>query len=100
LASYIDVVNRDPSRFASFKIHERWARELVSALRTLDLHQGRADAVVRTAVAEHGSGFGLTLYASGCGADYKAALAAWKRILAATVAATIAAASHHPYAGE
>jgi len=98
-ASYIDVVERDPSRFGSFEFHERWVREITSALRALDFPQGRVDVVVRAA-AKQESGFGLTLYAAGCGADHGAALLVWERILAAAVAATIAAASHPPHAGE
>lgn len=95
-ASYIDVVERDSSRFASFEFHERRARALTSDLRKLDLRQGRVDLVVRAAVVRSQDGFAMTLYAAGCGATEAEAYAAWQSVLAAT----IAAASHPPHAGE
>jgi hypothetical protein len=95
-ASYIDVVERDSSRFASFEFHELRARELTSDLHKLELRQGRVDLVVRAAVAHNQNGFAMTLYAAGCGATEAEAYAAWQAVLAAT----IAAASHPPHAGE
>jgi len=99
-ASYIDVVERDSSRFASFEFHERRARELTSDLQKLELRQGRVDLVLRAAAFNEQSGFGCTLYAAGCGATKAEAYVAWQAVLVAAVAATIAAAAHPPHAGE
>jgi hypothetical protein len=99
-ASYIDVVEPDPLRFASFKLHEHWGREIASSLRQVDLFSGRVDIVLRAAVLSELNGFGLTIYAAGCGATEAEACAAWKAVLASAVAATIAAASHPPHTGE
>jgi hypothetical protein len=95
-ASYIDVVERGPFRFASFEFHERRARELTSDLRKVDLRQGRVDLVLRAAVFHEQNGFAVTLYAAGCGSSRNQAYAAWQAVLDAT----IAAASHPPHAGE
>jgi len=99
-ASYIDIVDIEPDQFVSFKLHEQQARAIVSALRTVDLLQGRVDVVVRAAVLRERNGFGLTLYAAGCGASEPDACAAWESVLAAAVAATITAASQSPRMGE
>jgi len=99
-ASYIDILERDVSRFASFEFHEQRVREVTSYLRPLTLHHGRVDFVVRAVTGVEHSGYGLTLYAAGCGAGKAAAYAAWQAVLAAAVAATIAAAAHPPRMGE
>jgi hypothetical protein len=89
-ASYIDVVDRDAAAFTSFAFHERRARELTSRLQALQLQQCRVDIVVREAISEHeDSGYGLTVYAAGCGANHNAAYRTWETVLAA-VADTIA----------
>lgn len=88
-ASYIDIVERDPARFASFEFHERRVRELTSKLRGFEMQQGRVDFVVRSAVLREQNGFGLTLYAAGCGATEADAYIAWQSVLASAVAATI-----------
>lgn len=99
-ASYIDLVGRDPTRFASFEFHERRARELTTRLRAHRLRPGRVDLVVRAANLKEQDGYGITLYAAGCGANEEDACAAWQAVLGAAVAATIAGAAHPPYAGE
>lgn len=99
-ASYIDFVEREPARFASFELHERQVRELTTLLRALDLRQGRVDLVVRAAKWKEQGGYGITLYTAGCGADGGSAYAAWQAVLGAAVAATIAGAAHPPHAGE
>lgn len=99
-ASYIDVVERDAARFRSFELQERQARELTSRLRALDVRQGRADLVVRSAFVKDDSGYGMTLYAAGCGAEDTGAYAAWQMVLGAAVAGTIAAASQPRHTGE
>ena len=99
-ASYIDILERDASRFASFASHEQRARQLTTRLRGLDLPHGRADFVLRVATTAEQRGYGLTLYAAGCGADDASAYAAWERVVAATVAATIASAPQLQRTGE
>jgi hypothetical protein len=99
-ASYIDIVERDSVRFASFKLHEHWERETASSLRKINLFSGRVDVVLRSAVFCEQPGFGITLYAAGCGSSESEADAAWGRMLVAAVAATIAAASHPQHTGE
>ena len=91
-ASYIDVVKRDPAAVGSFAFHEHWVRDLTAECRVLDVRQGRLDVILRSAITDHEPGYGLTLYAAGCGANPEAAYSAWQVVLAAAVAATIAAA--------
>ena len=98
-ASYIDILERDNMRFASLAICEQQARALTVQIRPISLRCGRVDLVVRAAIANEQSGYGLTLYAAGCGADAAAAYACWKAVLGAAVAATISAAQP-PRAGE
>ena len=99
-ASYIDILERDLMRFASFEFQEQIAREVATGLRTIDLAHGRIDLVVRAAVFSGSEGYGLTIYAAGCGSNAAAALAAWQAVLQASVAATIAAAPHTLPKGE
>jgi hypothetical protein len=89
LACYVDVVAREPEWFGSFPEHEAWVRRAVNALRGETVRCGRVDLVVRGAVAGGVNGFGLTLYAAGCGVGSSAAEAAWGEILRAAVVATI-----------
>lgn len=91
-ASYIDIVEREPARFASFDFHEGWSRRIVAALHMADMRQSRVDVVVRQAYLGGQSGFGMTLYAAGCGATEAGSIVAWGAALSAAVAATIAAA--------
>lgn len=99
-ASYVDVVDRDFDQFASFALHEERARAMVLALRALELRQGRVDVVIRAAILSERNGFGLTLYAAGCGASEADAHAVWEAVLGSAVAATIAAAAQSPRMGE
>ena len=89
LASYIDIVLWDHLLFSAFPWHERWARAVVDVLHTRELTSGRVDLVVRPALARGHEGFGVTLYAAGCGVDSQAARASWQRVLHAAVAATM-----------
>jgi hypothetical protein len=89
-ASYVDIVERDPMKFTSFQHHEQRAREVVTHLHALHLGAGRIDLVLRNAFVDGESGFGITLYAAGCGSDPESARKAWEAVLAAAVAATIA----------
>ena len=88
-ASWIDLMARDPQQFASFEAYEAWVRRATEGLRTDAVPCGRVDLVVRAAVAGGREGFGITLYAAGCGVDTQAARAAWERVLRVAVTATI-----------
>ena len=81
--------SRDPARLASFEFHERWVRGLTGRLRKISLPNGRVDLVIRPASTDSSPGYGLTLYAAGCGADATTAYASWEAVLRAAVTATI-----------
>lgn len=89
VASYVDVIARSGETFRSFAAHEDWVRRVASALRGDGNRRGRVDLVVRGARAGEGEGFGVTLYAAGCGVDSSGAEAAWGEILRAAAVATI-----------
>jgi hypothetical protein len=97
-ASYIDILEADRAHFASFDYHEERMRNLTLHLREVPMDNCRVDLVLRSAVMNEKQGFGITLYAAGCGANATAAYAAWEAVLAAAVAATIKAV--HPCMGE
>lgn len=81
VAAYIDIIVQDPRLFASFAWHEGWAARVVAQLRRKAVSNGRADVMIRA--AEHGGadGFGITLYAAGCGPDAPAAREAMSAVL-------------------
>lgn len=89
IASYIDLVERSPANVASFGFHEKRAKRLVDQLRELAVPNGRADLVIRGARIDGVEGYGITLYAAGCGGDIGRASANWEDVLAAAVLATI-----------
>ena len=89
LACYIDVLAREPVLFASFRRQEAWAQAVVDRLRGCPVARGRVDVVVRGARAAGEDGFGITLYAAGCGRDSAAGQTAWEGVLRAAITATI-----------
>ena len=89
-ASYVDVLARDPMVFSSFDLTEVWVRALVRLLAEQPLPHARVEAVIRAAWAWDAAGYGLTLYAFGCGRDQNGATGAWGQALALASAATIA----------
>jgi len=96
VACYVDVLARETAIFAVFARHEAWAQAVAVRLREFAFGCGRVDLVVRSAHAGGREGFGITLYAAGCGEDSKAAYAAWGGVLRAAVAATINEAENLP----
>jgi hypothetical protein len=96
MACYIDVLAREPGLYASFARHEAWAQAVVDRLREYPIPQGRVDLVVRGAQAGGQEGYGITLYAAGCGCHADAAQAAWAAVLRAAVTATISEADVLP----
>jgi hypothetical protein len=88
-ASWVDVMARDAGMFGSFAEHEGWVRGIVARLQAERIGCGRVDAVVRSAVAGEREGFGITLYAAGCGVDAGTAREAWAVVLGASVLATM-----------
>ncbi|MGA7523537.1 MAG: hypothetical protein WBW84_13870 [Acidobacteriaceae bacterium] len=89
LAGYIDVIARNSGSLRSFAEHEAWVRRAALALRRETVRRGRVDLVVRAATAGGVNGFGVTLYAAGCGMDSSAAETAWGEILRRAVMATM-----------
>lgn len=89
MACYLDVLAREPGIFSAFARQEAWAQAVVVRLRECAIGGGRVDLVVRGAHAGGQDGFGITVYAAGCGRDSRAAQAAWEGILRAAVTATI-----------
>lgn len=68
LACYIDVLSRQELDMATFERVEQWARGAVKELQEIPSPNCRIDLVVREAVTQETSGFGLTVYVIGCGA--------------------------------
>ena len=64
-------------------------RGLTRRLRKISRPKGRVDLVIRPASTESSPGYGLTLYAAGCGADAITAYASWEAVLRVAVTATI-----------
>jgi hypothetical protein len=89
-ASYIDVLDRNPSHFSSFAHCEQCIRDIAAHLRSIPIGCSRADIVARKALSDKEDGYAITLYVAACGAGHTAAYAAWQNALAAVVAATIA----------
>jgi hypothetical protein len=89
VASYIDLLARDTASLASFEFHESRARQIVHELHGLDLLNGRIDLVIRAAVVDGVEGYGITLYAAGCGTGIAQARTSWESVLTAAVLATI-----------
>jgi hypothetical protein len=82
-ASYLDVLMCEPVAFASFPSNEALVRTLTQSLRERPLPHARVDLVLRYARRHAQEGYGITVYATGCGRDAAAAQQAWQRALAA-----------------
>ena len=89
LACWVDVVARDAAMFGSFEMQRDWARRAVEFLKREPVRSGRVDLVIRAARAGGVDGFGVTLYAAGCGVDADAARMALEMVLRAAVNVTM-----------
>ncbi len=88
-ASYVDMVCRERSLFASFPRHERLLRRLTRRAATLDRPMAALDCVLRPAVIDLDGpreGFAVSLYVKALGADRQAAFEEWGAALEAIVA--------------
>jgi hypothetical protein len=88
-ASYIDILLLEPNQFRSFGFHEFFVRRLTQQLRELDQPNCRVDLEVRAAVVDSCSGYGITIYAAGCGQNPSQAQMSWQEVLHSAVNATI-----------
>jgi hypothetical protein len=96
IASYIDVLQRDSENLVSYEFHERLVKQVAEDLCHSSLRNGRIDLVIRAANFDESEGFGVTLYAAGCGADTAAALRNWESVLTVAVLATMKVAGPNP----
>ena len=88
-ASYIDLVWRDRSIFASFPQHEQMLRKLTRLATPLDLPAAALDCVLRPAFLDlegPREGYSISLYVKSLGVDQHAARKEWGEALDAVVA--------------
>jgi hypothetical protein len=88
-ATYIDLVWRDRSVFASFPQHEQLLRKLARLAAPLDLPQAALDCILRPAFLDLDGpreGYAISLYVKALGPDQHAAVKEWGEALDAVVA--------------
>jgi hypothetical protein len=88
-ASYIDLIWRERSIFASFHQHEQLLHRLSHHISTLEHHYAMLDCVIRPALVDltgPQEGFAITLYVKTLGHDSQAAEANWVAASDAVVA--------------
>jgi hypothetical protein len=88
-ASYIDLIWRDRSIFASFPQHEQMLRKLTRLAAPLDLPLAALDCTLRPAFIDlegPREGYAITLYLKALGLDQPAAVKEWGEALDAVVA--------------
>jgi hypothetical protein len=93
LACYVDLLPWEGLVFAQWKEAEALCREWVTRLAAVDIPNGRAELVIRQAIAGAGEGFGVTAYLSAAGPDHSSAaitLGAAMTALAGTVPVKVA----------
>jgi hypothetical protein len=89
LASYIDLVARDRSRFTSFHQQEQLLRRLARLAGALKQDFALLDCVLRPAFVDFGTpqqGYAISLYIKAVGVDAPAAMQEWAHALSAIVA--------------
>ena len=88
-ASYIDLIWRDRSIFASFPQHEQMLRKLTRLAAPLDLPLAALDCTLRPAFIDlegPREGYAISLYVKALGPDQHAAVKEWGEALDAVVA--------------
>jgi hypothetical protein len=88
-ATYIDLVWRDRSVFASFPQHEQLLRKLARLAAPLDLPLAALDCILRPAFLDLDGpreGYAISLYVKALGPDQHAAIKEWGEALDAVVA--------------
>jgi hypothetical protein len=88
-ASYIDLVCRERSLFASFPQHEQLLRRLARLAAPLDHPAAVLDCVLRPALVDLDGpreGYAISMYVKALGADRQAAFEQWSVALDAVVA--------------
>ena len=89
IASYVDILWRDRSIFASFPRHEQILTRLIRLVSSLEYPSSVLECVLRPAVIDFGTpqeGYAVTLYVKSVGEDVEAALEEWGKSLIAAVA--------------
>lgn len=88
-ASYIDILIRERSIFASFHQNEQYLHRLTRRAESLDHPYAQLDCVVRPAMVDltgPQEGFAITLYIKALGPDHTTASHNWSTALASVVA--------------
>lgn len=88
-ASYIDLLIRERSIFASFHQNEQYLHRLTRRAESLDYPYAQLDCVVRPAMVDltgPQEGFAITLYIKALGPDHTTASHNWSTALASVVA--------------
>ena len=83
--SYIDLLPRDLSWFASFERHEQWLRAVTRRLRLVQASAARAEVILRPAEVDALPGFAVTWVVEGCGPTARDADAHWHHALRLTL---------------
>ena len=99
-ASYIDMLQSRSGPPGFLRVPRALGARLTDRSAKDFLPNGRVDLVIRPAGTDSFPGYGLTLYAAGCGADAPTAYSAWEAVLRAAVTATINSDSSASLTGE
>ena len=87
--SYIDLLPRDFSFLTGFERQERWIRAVTEMLRSTPASAARVELVLRRAEVEGASGFAVTWFVEGCGANAQLAGQRWAEALGLALAVVI-----------
>jgi hypothetical protein len=84
--SYIDLLPRDLQASRCFDTQERWLRAVTERLRAIPASSARVELVMRRALVDAVSGFGVSWFVEGCGASAHRADQGWSRAFDAALA--------------
>ncbi len=87
-ASYLDLIWRDRSTFASFHQHQHIMHRLERRIASIDEHQALTECIIRPALVDFGApqeGFAASFYVKALGSSTEDARNVWARALAAVV---------------